>query len=98
MHFNPTAFMSATGGVSRGERLIQRAKTDPGSFATSLRVAVDKRPKNGGPPTWRPLAIQSSDVVYIGDAVHGGILSADDTEGQDDELRLRWRNLQRKLS
>ena len=96
LHFNPTAFMSHTGGVSRGERLLQRAKTDPGSFSTSLRVAVDKVRNGNGPPVWRPLAIRSSDVVYIGDAVHGGILSADDS-GADEDLRLRWRNRKRKV-
>lgn len=97
LHFNPTAFMSHTGGTSRGERLMQRAKTDPGSFASSLVLAVDRRPsaRRGQPPTWHPTAIQSSDLVYVGDAVHGGILSADD-RAADEELRLQWANTKRK--
>jgi uncharacterized protein YidB (DUF937 family) len=95
LHFNPTAFMSATGGVSRGERLMQRAKTDPGSFSTSLRLAVDKVRNGSGPPVWRPLEIQSSDVVYIGDAVHGGILSADDAAA-DEDLRQWWANMKKE--
>lgn len=96
LHFNPTAFLSHTGGVSRGERLMQRAKTDPGSFGSSLRLAVDKRPgARGKPPTWHPVEIQSSDIVYIGDAVHGGILSAND-RAADEELREHWENLKKK--
>lgn len=97
LHFNDVAFMSHTGGTSRGERLLQRAKTDPGSFASSLVLAADKRPpaRRGNPPTWHPVAIQSSDLVYVGDAVHGGILSANDPEA-DEELRIRWRNRKRK--
>lgn len=98
MHLNPVAFLSHNGGVSRGERLLQRAKSDPASFATSLVLAADKARSGAGPPLWRPLAIQSSDVVYIGDAVHGGILSADDTEAQDDEAKIRLRNLKRKCN
>jgi hypothetical protein len=98
MHLDPVAFMSHNGGVSRGERLMQRAKSDPASFATSLVVAAEKVRSGAGPPLWKPLAIQSSDVVYIGDAVHGGILAADDTEGQDDEARMRLRNLKRKAN
>jgi hypothetical protein len=95
MHLNPVAFMSHTGGVSRGERLMQRAKSDPSSLATSLRVAVDKVRNGSGPPIWKPLAIQSSDVVYIGDAVHTGLLSAtEDMELED--MRLRWENTKRK--
>lgn len=98
LHFNPVAFLAHNGGVSRGERLLERARTDPGSFGSSLVVAVDKRRNGTRPPLWRPLAIQSSDVVYIGDAVHGGILSADDDQAQaDEDLRLRWRNRKRKV-
>lgn len=96
LHFNPVAFMSSTGGASRGERLMQRAKTDPGSFASSLVLAADKRPgRRGQPPTWHPMEIQSSDLVYVGDAVHGGILSADD-RAADDELRAHWADLKKK--
>lgn len=97
LHFNKVAFMSHTGGTSRGERLMERAKTDPGSFASSLVLATEKRPaaRRGQPPTWHPVALQSSDLVYVGDAVHGGILSANDPEA-DEELRIRWRNLKRK--
>jgi uncharacterized protein YidB (DUF937 family) len=98
MHLDPVAFLSHNGGVSRGERLMQRAKSDPASFASSLVVAADKERKGNGPPLWKPLAIMSSDVVSVGDAVHGGILSADDTEGADDEARLRLRNLKRKAN
>jgi hypothetical protein len=96
LHFNPVAFMSHTGGTSRGERLMQRAKTDPGSFASSLVLAADKRPRRGQPPTWHAMAIQSSDIVYVGDAVHGGILSADE-RAADEELRTHWENLKRKV-
>jgi hypothetical protein len=102
LHFNPVAFLSHTGGVSRGERLMQRAKTDPGSFASSLVIAPDKQyrtdargRRTDAPPIWRPLAIMSSDVVYVGDAVHGGILSARDPDA-DEDLRLRWANTKRK--
>jgi hypothetical protein len=96
LHFNDVAFMSHNGGTSRGERLMQRAKTDPGSYASSLVLAADKRPsKRGQPPTWHPVAIQSSDLVYIGDAVHGGILSAND-RAADEELRCHWEELKRK--
>lgn len=96
LHFNPVAFLSHTGGVSRGERLMERAATDPASFASSLVLATDKVPRRNAPPLWKPLAIQSSDVVYVGDAVHGGILSATDSEADDEAMRLRWRNLKRK--
>ena len=95
LHFNPVAFMSHNGGASRGERLLQRAKTDPGSFASSLVVASDKRPRRGQPPSWLPLAIQSSDIVYLGDAVHGGILSADERAATE-ELRAEWEELKKK--
>jgi hypothetical protein len=96
LHFNPVAFMSHTGGTSRGERLMERAKTDPGSFASSLVLAADKRPSNrrGTPPAWYAMAIQSSDIVYVGDAVHGGILSADADE--DEKLRQHWEDTKRK--
>ncbi len=96
LHLDPVAFLSHNGGVSRGERLMQRAKSDPASFASSLVVAADKERKGNGPPLWKPLAIMSSDIVSSGDAVHGGILSAEDTEGADDEARIRLRNLKRK--
>jgi hypothetical protein len=95
MHLDPVAFLSHNGGVSRGERIMQRAKTDPKSFGSSLVLAPDKQRNGSGPPIWKPLAIQSSDVVYIGDAVHAGILSADAAE-EDEDLRLRWRNTKRK--
>lgn len=96
LHFNPAAFLSHTGGVSRAERLMARAKSDPGSFASSLVLAPEKQQRRGGPPIWRALAIQSSDIVYVGDAVHTGILAADDPEA-DEALRLRHRNRKRKL-
>jgi hypothetical protein len=96
LHFNDVAFMSHNGGTSRGERLLHRAVTDPGSFASSLVLAADKRPSNrrGEPPAWYPMAIQSSDLVYVGDAVHGGILSADLDE--DEKLRQHWEDTKRK--
>ena len=77
---------------------MQRAKTDPGSFASSLVLMADKRPaaRRGQPPIWHPMEIQSSDLVYGGDAVHGGILSADE-QAADQELRAHWQNLKRKL-
>lgn len=97
LHFNDVAFMSHNGGTSRGERLLHRAKTDPGSFASSLVLAADKRPavKRGQPPAWYAMAIQSSDIVYVGDAVHNGILSAHD-KAADDELRAHWEELKKK--
>jgi hypothetical protein len=95
LHFNETAFLSHNGGASRGERLLKRAKSDPGSFASSLVVFPEKHQRRGGPPVWRALSIQSSDIVYVGDAVHGGILAASDPEA-DEAIRLRWRNRKRK--
>lgn len=98
LHFNDVAFMSHNGGVSRGERLMQRAKSDPASFASSLVLAADKRPaaRRGQPPVWHAMEIQSSDIVYVGDAVHTGILSADE-RAADEELRAHWADLKRKL-
>lgn len=95
MHLDPVAFLSHNGGVSRGDRIMQRAKSDPKSFGSSLVVATDKQARRGGPPIWRPLAIMSSDVVYVGDAVHGGILSADE-RAADEELRAEWEELKKK--
>jgi len=97
LHLNPVA-LSKHGGTGLGDRLMMRAETDPASFASSLVVAADKQKQRSGPPLWKPLAIMSSDMVYVGDAVHGGILAAEDTEGQDDEARIRLRNLKRKAT
>ncbi len=130
LHLSPVAFMGAD-GASLGQRVMQRAKLDPRSFATSLVLTADKLPsRNGSPPIWRPQQIQSLDVVRVGDAVHSGALAASLSAtsprqtlyllapGRDsnpfvtgptdprhaklsnaetDELRLRWRNMKRKL-
>lgn len=96
LHLDDVAFLSHNGGISRGERLLKRAKTDPGSFGSSLVLAAEKIRAKAGPPIWRPLEIASSDIVAIGDAVHGGILSADDSALQDEEIRIRWRNTKRR--
>lgn len=95
LHFSSVAFMAHNGGLSRGERLMERFKSDPESFASSLVLSADKRPQRGGrPPLWQPMEIQSSDIVYVGDAVHGGALSAD--ESATDELREQWEATKQK--
>lgn len=83
-------------GSSLGDRVMLRVENHPNSFGSSLVLAAEKMPAKSGPPIWKPLAIMSSDLVYVGDAVHGGILSADDTAGAEEEARMRLRNLKRK--
>lgn len=102
LHFMPDA-------SGRAEKLMQRAEHAPGSFGSSLVLQAEKlhRLDNRGhrklsadgsplPPIWMPLAVMGSDVVAVGDAVHGGFLSPD--EGDADELlRARNRNRKRKM-
>ncbi len=74
LHFNPVAFMSLDGGVSRGERILSRAKSDPRSFALSFVLRADKLPQRGASPIWRPLEVSSVDFVMLGDAAPSGLL------------------------
>jgi len=91
LHLNPVAFLPDGTGSSRGERLMLRAESAPTSFGSSLVLGADKlyrldnrsrrkTDENGNvlPPVWMPNMLRSSDVVAVGDAVHGGFLSAED--------------------
>lgn len=77
LHFNETAAMlPGLGDVKT--YLMRRIMSDPGSISSSLVITeldFDETAK-GDPPTWMPMAIESSDIVSRGAAV-GAILSSE---------------------
>lgn len=109
LHLSPVAMLPDSTGHSRGERLMLRAESAPGSFGSSLVLMADKqfRLDNRGhrktdqqgnvlAPIWMPTAISGSDVVAIGDATNG-FLASDAPDESDELIRARWRNKKRKL-
>ncbi len=106
LHFDPVAFLPIQGGVSRGDYLLARAKSDPASFGASPALSADKefrmdnhrKPRRDGdgdtlPPLWRPITLGSVDIVDRGAAAPGGFLAAGIS---DEQLRRRWANAKRK--
>ena len=90
LHVSSVAMMPLRGPVSLGEYVLERSKTDPASFGSSLVLEADKnwrydkhkKPKTDEmgellPPLWSPTAIYGSDIVDVGDAVHSGFCSAE---------------------
>lgn len=80
LHLDPSSFDTPAGNL--GKYVLDRAKSDPASFSSSLVLTTEMeyrldskgRPKvdaNGQelPPLWRPTALHASDVVDTGDAV-----------------------------
>lgn len=107
LYFDPVAFLSVSGMVSRGHYLMARVKSDPASLSTSLVLNAEKIDRfdnrsrrklddrgNPLPPLWRPTGLLSSDVVSRGDAVHRGILAAENS-GELDLKRRRWEQKKR---
>lgn len=88
LHLSDAAFASPAGDL--GTYLMDLAESDPGALSSSLVLTSKKEERLDAkgktimdeagkplPPLWRPIRLHASDIVDDGDAVHGGLLSAD---------------------